>query len=121
MPGRGIGVDGQSSYTYQTALGSMGLNHMNGRVQDALSGTFLSPDPFVPDATNTQDFNRYAYVRNNPLTLTDPSGFDRPSGPLPQSSSPTPLWNCYSDSRPSLRGNTYREQQTRTARVLLHS
>ncbi len=87
-------------YTYQTALGSMGLNHMNGRVQDALSGTFLSPDPFVPDATNTQDFNRYAYVRNNPLTLTDPSGFDPPSAPRPPSSSPTPLWNCYTDQSP---------------------
>jgi hypothetical protein len=53
----------------------MGLNHMNGRVQDAISGTFLSPDPYIPDPLNTQAFNRYAYVYNNPLTYTDPSGF----------------------------------------------
>lgn len=65
----------RQGYTYQTALGSMGLNHMNGRVQDALTGTFLSPDPFVADPGYTQSFNRYSYVNNNPLTFTDPSGF----------------------------------------------
>ena len=66
----------RQGYTFQTVLGRMGLNHMNGRVQDAISGTFLSPDPFVPDPLNTQAFNRYAYVYNNPLTRTDLSGFD---------------------------------------------
>ena len=67
----------QHGYTFQTALGLWtGLNHMNGRVQDAVTGRFLSADPFVPDPTNTQDYNRYSYADNNPLTLTDPSGFD---------------------------------------------
>ncbi len=68
----GISRDG---YTGHTALGKLGLNHMNGRVQDALTGRFLSPDPYVPDPRNTEDFNRYSYVRNNPLSYTDPSGF----------------------------------------------
>jgi RHS repeat-associated protein len=63
-------------YTGHTALGSMGLNHMNGRVQDAITGTFLSPDPYVTQPGNTQGFNRYAYAHNNPLTFIDPSGFD---------------------------------------------
>ncbi len=69
-------------FTWQTALGAMGLNDMNGRIEDVVTGRFLSPDPVVPDATNTQDFNRYSYVRNNPLTFIDPSGFDgvSPSG-----------------------------------------
>jgi RHS repeat-associated protein len=53
-----------------------GLNHMNGRVEDAVTGRFLSPDPVIPDIGNTQDYNRYSYVNNNPLTLIDPSGFD---------------------------------------------
>jgi hypothetical protein len=53
----------------------MGLNHMNGRVQDAILGRFISPDPHVPDPTNAQSYNRYSYVNNNPLTLIDPSGF----------------------------------------------
>jgi RHS repeat-associated protein len=66
----------REGYTFQTALGSMGLNHMNGRVEDAVTGVFLSPDPYVPDPDNTQSFNRYSYVNNNPLTLIDPTGFD---------------------------------------------
>jgi hypothetical protein len=53
----------------------MGLNHMNGRVEDAVTGRFLSADPFIPDPTNPQSYNRYSYVNNNPLTFSDPSGF----------------------------------------------
>jgi RHS repeat-associated protein len=72
----------RQGFTYQTVLGRMGLNHMNGRVQDAISGTFISPDPYIPDSLNTQAFNRYAYVYNNPLKYTDPSGFEpSPDGP----------------------------------------
>jgi len=72
----------RQGYTFQTALGqSMGLNHMNGRVQDAILGRFLSPDPQIPDPSNAQSYNRYTYVRNNPLTLIDPSGFDDESLP----------------------------------------
>ena len=66
----------RQGYTFQTWLGqSMGLNHMNGRVQDAILGRFLSPDPYVTDPTNAQNYNRYSYVNNNPLSYVDPSGF----------------------------------------------
>jgi RHS repeat-associated protein len=66
----------RQGYTFQTALGqSMGLNHMNGRVEDAILGRFLSPDPHIPDPTNAQSYNRYSYVNNNPLTYIDPTGF----------------------------------------------
>jgi RHS repeat-associated protein len=67
----------RQGYTFQTRLGqSMGLNHMNGRVQDAILGRFLSPDPHVPDPSNAQSYNRYTYVNNNPTTFIDPTGFD---------------------------------------------
>jgi RHS repeat-associated protein len=56
-------------------LGDMGLIHMNGRVQDARTGRFLSPDPILQDPSNAQNFNRYSYVLNRPVTFTDPSGF----------------------------------------------
>jgi RHS repeat-associated protein len=47
------------------------------RHYDPTSGRWLSPDPAgsaAVDLTNPQSLNRYAYVGNNPTTLTDPSG-----------------------------------------------
>ena len=35
---------------------------------------FLSADSIVPNPANPQSFNRYSYVLNRPLILTDPSG-----------------------------------------------
>ena len=88
----------RQGYTFQTQLGLwMGLNHMNGRVQDAITGRFLSADPTIPDPTNTQSYNRYSYVNNNPLSLVDPTGFD----PKPCGTDGCPggqwNWSCYGD------------------------
>ncbi|NJO12121.1 MAG: RHS repeat-associated core domain-containing protein [Gammaproteobacteria bacterium] len=67
-------------YTGHEHLDNLGLIHMNGRVQDPFIGRFLSADPFVPEPFNGQSFNRYSYVRNNPLAFVDPSGFtDEPA------------------------------------------
>ena len=40
---------------------------------------FFSPDPFVQEAGNWQNYNRYSYVFNNPLIFTDPSGYRKKS------------------------------------------
>ncbi len=74
----------------------MGLIHMNGRVEDANIGRFLSPDPYVQDALNTQSFNRYSYVNNNPLTFTDPSGFEcfDDGTPAPAAPRTSPIIPC---------------------------
>ncbi len=53
----------------------MGIIHMNGRIYDPRLARFLQADPFIQAATDTQSYNRYSYVRNNPLNATDPSGF----------------------------------------------
>ncbi|MEQ8990187.1 MAG: RHS repeat-associated core domain-containing protein, partial [Pseudomonadales bacterium] len=62
-------------FTGHEGMDPVGLVHMNGRVYDPKLGRFLSGDPFVQDPANTQSFNRYSYVLNNPLSYTDPSGY----------------------------------------------
>ncbi|MCJ8268763.1 MAG: hypothetical protein MJK04_05090 [Psychrosphaera sp.] len=62
-------------FTGHEMLDQAGLIHMGGRVYDPLLGRFLSADPNVQAPGNTQSYNRYSYVMNNPLSYTDPSGF----------------------------------------------
>ena len=62
-------------YTGHEMVDEMGIIHMNGRIYDAKLARFLQADPFIQAATNTQSYNRYSYVLNNPLNMTDPSGF----------------------------------------------
>ncbi|MEO7208776.1 MAG: RHS repeat-associated core domain-containing protein [Steroidobacteraceae bacterium] len=49
--------------------------NMNGRIYSPSGSWFMSPDPYISDPGNTQNYNRYGYVYNNPLTNTDPTGF----------------------------------------------
>jgi RHS repeat-associated protein len=51
-----------------------GLVNMRGRVYDPRLGRFLTPDPIISAPLSGQSYNRYAYVLNNPLKYTDPSG-----------------------------------------------
>ena len=47
---------------------------MNGRVYDSVLGRFLSPDKYVQEGDNSQNYNSYSYCLNNPLKYADPSG-----------------------------------------------
>ena len=51
-----------------------GLINMNARLYDPLIGRFLSPDPYVQEAWNSQNYNRYSYCLNNPLVYKDEDG-----------------------------------------------
>lgn len=62
-------------YTGHEMLDDHGLIHMNGRIFDPKLARFLQADPYIQAATDTQSYNRYTYVRNNPLNATDPSGY----------------------------------------------
>ncbi len=55
----------------------VGLVNMNARIYDPVIGRFLSPDSKIPNTKNLQSYNRYSYVRNNPLSFTDPTGHMR--------------------------------------------
>lgn len=50
------------------------LINMNGRIYDPWIAMFLSPDNYIQDPLNSQNFNRYSYCINNPLKYTDPTG-----------------------------------------------
>jgi RHS repeat-associated protein len=50
------------------------LVYMQARYYDPAIGHFLSADPLEPTAGNTFNFNRYAYVNNNPVNHIDPNG-----------------------------------------------
>ena len=50
------------------------LVNMDGRMYDYVLGRFLSPDNYVQEPENSQNFNRYSYCLNNPLKYSDPTG-----------------------------------------------
>jgi RHS repeat-associated protein len=62
-------------FTGHEMLDDVGLVHMNGRLYDAALGRFCSADPLIQETENAQNYNRYTYVLNNPLSHTDPSGY----------------------------------------------
>jgi RHS repeat-associated protein len=53
-----------------------GLDDFTARYFGSSLGRFISPDPMGGDTKDPQSLNRYAYVRNNPLKLTDPTGLN---------------------------------------------
>ena len=50
------------------------FDYMHARYHDPNWGRFLSTDPVLGDPLRPQSWNRYTYVLNNPVTLTDPTG-----------------------------------------------
>ena len=69
------GLKDNRGYTGHEMLDKLDLVHMNGRVYDPLLGRFLSADPLLQDPMNSQSYNRYSYVLNNPTNMVDPTGF----------------------------------------------
>ena len=62
-------------YTGQRWDSGTGLYWYRSRWYDPEIGRFIQPDTIVPNPGDPQALNRYAYVRNNPLRYTDPTGF----------------------------------------------
>ncbi|MBF0819959.1 RHS repeat-associated core domain-containing protein, partial [Streptococcus acidominimus] len=77
-----------------------GLDYLRARYYDSQAGTFLTEDSYQGQLTNPLSQNRYAYVHNNPINYTDPSGHVASSpftmflgGGKPRYSQPRPLIN----------------------------
>gem|GEM_PF-1941960 len=65
---------GQTSLNYTgQRLDGTGLLYYNARYYDPALGKFLTPDNITP-GTDSQSYNRYTYVKNNPLKYSDPTG-----------------------------------------------
>jgi RHS repeat-associated protein len=79
----GDGEVAVSASPFDFRMGFTGHDHdddvdlidMIGRVYDPVQQRFLSMDPPAPDFIDGQSMNPYAYVRNNPLNATDPTGY----------------------------------------------
>lgn len=61
-------------YTSHEHFAEVGIIHMNGRLYDPLLRRFLNADENIQTPYNTQNYNKYGYVMNNPLMFNDPTG-----------------------------------------------
>jgi RHS repeat-associated protein len=67
-----------TAYTFQgqySNVAEFGLQYFNARWYDGSLGRWASPDSIVP--SGVQAWDRYAFVDNNPLRYTDPSGHEK--------------------------------------------
>ena len=62
-------------FTQHEHLNQLELIHMNGRAYDYNLGRFTGVDPFIQFPLNSQSLNPYSYILNNPLSGTDPTGY----------------------------------------------
>ncbi|MBK6585153.1 MAG: hypothetical protein IPG20_20155 [Gammaproteobacteria bacterium] len=69
-----MGLTGRG-FTGHQHVDRLDLIHMNGRTYDTKLGRFMQADIVVQSPFDTQSYNRYSYLMNNPLNGTDPSGY----------------------------------------------
>ncbi len=62
------------TYTGQRSDVGTGLMYYGARYYNSRLGTFVQPDTMVPQPSNPQSLNRYAYGLGNPVKYRDPTG-----------------------------------------------
>jgi RHS repeat-associated protein len=63
-------------FTGKNHLYESGLDDFGARYLADTMGRFMTPDLMGGHQEDPQTLNKYSYVRNNPLNLTDPTGLD---------------------------------------------
>ncbi len=61
-------------YTGQLEQADINLYYYNARYYDPALGRFVQSDTIIPQPNSILSYDRFAYVGNNPLRYTDPSG-----------------------------------------------
>ena len=62
------------TYTGQKYEEGFGLSYYVARWYDSTTAHFVQADTLIPQPGNAGDWDRYAYVLNNPMKYTDPTG-----------------------------------------------
>jgi len=67
--------DNKVGFTGHIRDADTGLNYMQARLQDPVTGRFLSIDPIgFAETGDTRYINRFSYTANDPINLFDPNG-----------------------------------------------
>jgi RHS repeat-associated protein len=69
-------LSGVRGFTSHETIEEIGLINMNARLYDPIIGRFVSADSIIPDLGTPLDYNRYSYVRGNPVVSRDPTGHE---------------------------------------------
>jgi len=70
----GTGAPDNFIFTTYERDSESGVDYALARYYDSTMGRFCSADPLDGQPNDPQSWNHYAYVRNDPVNLTDPSG-----------------------------------------------
>ena len=76
-----MGANGETNNPYERYKftgherdANTGLDNMHFRYYSSTMGRFMKPDNILGNLSNPQSFNRYCYVKGNPVNYNDPSG-----------------------------------------------
>lgn len=90
--------------TYYRDVEAEGNDYARARTYVGGLGRFSSPDPVAGSTSDPQSLNRYSYVRNMPVSLTDPFGLI-PGGSIPVAKHANPDSDQNSDANADSKGH----------------
>ncbi len=108
-----------SGFTGHQPDEAFGLINMKGRIYDPATARFLSPDPVIPNSGSGEGLNRYAYVLNDPINHSDPTGY-WPEAEIAMGLDPTSSWSpvpLRNQGPPPMRLHEHRPAVARSVQV----
>jgi YD repeat-containing protein len=98
---------------YRTDGMTDGLNTLQGvRTMDASAGTWTTPDAYAGNVHDPRSQKSYMWNNDNPVSFSDPSGFDPCGGDVPSNALQEPSSTMYPITCGSPSSSTFTWQQT---------